>query len=89
MLIVESLKSPAVNDDRAAEEILESIDAPSEFEEEMRLPGDAVVRPAHELDVRHLPLWVLLPLLQTDTHTVLQKYEKTQNNKHSTKCIRR
>lgn len=47
---------PAVNDDGTTEEILEGVDSPSQFQEELRLLWNAMVRPAHELDVRHLPL---------------------------------
>ena len=62
-----SLYLPAVHDDGAAEEVLESVDTAPQLQEQMWLPGDAVVRPAHELDVGNLSLWVLLPLLQTHT----------------------
>lgn len=55
---------PAVDDDGAAEEVLEGVDATPQLEEELRLLGNAVVRPAHELDVGHLPLGILLPLLK-------------------------
>lgn len=56
--------------DGAAEEILEGVDAAPQLEEELRLLWNAVVRPAHELNVGHLPLGVLLPLLERpiDTH---------------------
>lgn len=47
---------PAVNNDRPTEEILEGVDAPPQFQEEVWLPGDSVVGPTHELDVGHLPL---------------------------------
>lgn len=57
-----------MDDDGAAEEILESIDTTPQFQEEVWLPRDAVVGPAHELDVGHLPLCVLLSLLQTRPH---------------------
>lgn len=60
---------PAVDNNGATEEILESIDTSPQFQEEMWLPWDTVVWPAYELDVSHLPLRVLLPLLQTQTHT--------------------
>lgn len=53
-----------MDDDGAAEEILKSVDAPPQLEEELRLLGNAVVRPAHELNVGHFPLGVLLPFLE-------------------------
>lgn len=56
---------PAVNNDGTAEEVLESVDAAPQFQQELRLLWHAVVRPAHELNVGHLPLGVLLPLLRT------------------------
>lgn len=55
-----------MNDDGTTEEILESIDTPPQFQEELRVFWDAMIRPTHELNVGHLPLWVLLPLLQRD-----------------------
>lgn len=69
---------PAVDNNGTAEEILESIDTPSQFEEEVWLPWDAVVWPASELDVGHFPLRVLLPLLQTHMHT--DDYEDTNTH---------
>lgn len=51
-----ALRVPAVNDDGTTEEVLKSIDAPPQFQEELRLLWNAVVRPTHELDVGHLPL---------------------------------
>lgn len=60
---------PAVDNNGATEEIFESIDTPPQFQEEVWLPWDTVVWPAYELDVSHLPLRVLLPLLHTHTHT--------------------
>lgn len=59
-----------MDDDRATENILKSIDSPSELQEEVRLPRDAVVGPAHELDVGHLPLGVLVSPLNTHAHRV-------------------
>lgn len=47
---------PAVNDDGTTEEILESIDTPPQFQEELCVFWDAMIRPTHELDVGHLPL---------------------------------
>lgn len=64
---------PAVNNDWAAEHIFESIDTPPQFQEEVRLSWDAVVGPAHELDVSHFPLQVFLSLLQAVTQTHTQK----------------
>lgn len=67
---------PAVNDDGTAEEVLEGVDAAPQFQEELRLLWHAVVRPAHELNVGHLPLGVLLLLLQTrpPTHEEVRKH---------------
>lgn len=55
-----------MDDDGAAEEILESVDATPQLEQELRILRNAVVRPAHELNVGHLPLGVLLSLLKRD-----------------------
>lgn len=61
----ETVDSPAVDDDGPAEEVLEGVDTAPQLQEEMGLVWDAVVGPAHELDVGHFPLCVLLPLLHS------------------------
>lgn len=50
-----ALALPAVHHDGAAEEVAESIHSPSQFEEQVRVVGHPVVRPAGELDMGHLP----------------------------------
>lgn len=46
---------PAVHHDGAAEEVAESVHSPPQLEEQVRVLGHPVVRPAGELDVSHLP----------------------------------
>lgn len=58
-----------MDDDGAAEEILKRVDAAPQLEEELRLLGNAVVGPAHELNVGHFSLRVLLPLLERPKET--------------------
>lgn len=53
---------PAVHHDGPAEQVLEGVDPLPELQEQLGLLGDAVVRPAEELDLSDLPLRVL-PLL--------------------------
>ena len=45
-----------MDDDGAAEEVLKSVDSPSQFQEKVGFSWDAVVWPTHELDVGHLSL---------------------------------
>lgn len=61
---------PAVDDDGAAEQVLEGVHPLAELQQQLGLVGHAVVRPADELDMSHHPLRVL-PLLKerNDTRT--------------------
>lgn len=47
---------PAVDDNGTTEEILERVYSTPQFQEEVCLLWNTMVRPAHELDVGHLPL---------------------------------
>lgn len=49
-----------MNDNGSAEEVFEGIDSAAEFKEQAGVRGDAVVRPAGELDVSDFSLRRLL-----------------------------
>lgn len=61
-------------DNRSAEEVFEGIDSAAQFKEQARVGGDAVVRPAGELDVRDFPFRRLLFALKRRTNSYSQLY---------------
>lgn len=70
---------PAVDDDGTAEEVLERVYSAPQFQEEVGLVWNAVVGPAHKLDVGHLPLHALVPLLHTHTHVDIGLLQRSRH----------
>lgn len=73
----------------ATEKVFEGVDSSSQFQEEVGFSWDAVVWPADELDVSHLPLCALLSPLNTRAHkhvveTGTLTFFTTQKNMDST-----